>query len=486
MKTTGFHKLCDEFEAAWEVFKQSSLDRLVDTIPMPEQGLGNGPQIDGFLDRAADSERSELLRELIQIEIWWRCDESPPPDKADYQSRFPDQHSIVDEAYKRFRQRSSVALDANVSSDEDDREKAKKKEIEDVLERFPQSLAPETQDLRQTLAETSLKPATVKPATARKTFGRYRLLKELGRGGMGVVYLAHDEQLDRKVALKIPTFRESVRDEMLTRFYREARAAAALRDPGICPVYDVGEIDGQTFIAMAFIEGRPLRDYTQRKKPHDAKKTIRVIRKLAQAMSEAHEAGIVHRDLKPANIMMEKGHSPVIMDFGLAYSTTEMESRLTGTGAILGTPTYMSPEQAMGDTKNIGPATDIYSLGMICYEMLAGCVPFEGNVTAVLTKIVTQEPKPLSEHVLSVDAKLPAIVSRMMAKQASDRYESMSAVVTALTEYLQEGSSESDGLEAGPAGTDEKPQSSAAVRNLFIARNKFEQSNVGREYDGQC
>jgi serine/threonine protein kinase len=446
MDTTSFDLLLEEFESALH--------------------QGERPEISRYLERAADSQRSQLLRELIQIELWCRRDEFPLPGESEYRFRFPSDHPIVADAFELFGQRMlsaetmAPASQVTVSQYADDFET----QVEDGSEHQRVRLSPDA---------------------PKRQFGRYRLLRELGRGGMGVVYLAHDEQLSRELALKIPTFRESVRDEMLTRFYREARAAAALRDPGICPVYDVGEIDGQSFIAMAFIEGRPLRDYTKGGKPHNATKTAWVIRRLAVAMSEAHQANIVHRDLKPANIMMEKGRRPVIMDFGLACSTTEMESSLTGTGAILGTPTYMSPEQAMGETASIGPATDIYSLGIIFYEMLAGRVPFEGNVTAVLTQIATADAKPLSEYGLDIGPAIVAIVSRMMARKVEDRFASMDEVVSELTAYLKEGAPDAEKREANDSVEDDIAPNSQSLQPLFgavsssvSAQNDVDQSTV--------
>ncbi len=190
-------------------------------------------------------------------------------------------------------------------------------------------------------------------------FGRYKILKELGRGAMGAVYLAQDEQLDRKVALKIPQFGGALNSGLLERFYREARAAGNLRHPGICPVYDVGEIDGQHYITMAYIEGRPLRDFSKSSKRQADKQTARVIRKIALAMAEAHDQNVIHRDLKPANIMIDTKNEPVVMDFGLARRAAEGEERLTHTGTVIGTPAYMSPEQVDGDNENVGPAADI-------------------------------------------------------------------------------------------------------------------------------
>ena len=171
-----------------------------------------------------------------------------------------------------------------------------------------------------TESETSVNERT-KPEAASDTifqvsesFGRYTIQKVLGQGAMGAVYLAKDTQLDRDVALKIPKFGDGngvADEELLERFYREARASATLRSPNICPVYDVGEIDGQHYITMAYIEGRPLKDFTKSKKTHPEKQIISTVRKLAVGLAEAHQIGVVHRDLKPANIMVDKKGEPV-------------------------------------------------------------------------------------------------------------------------------------------------------------------------------
>lgn len=268
-------------------------------------------------------------------------------------------------------------------------------------------------------------------------FGRYRIRKELGRGAMGAVYLAHDEQLDREVALKIPKFETDTNEELLERFYREARAAAALQHPGICPVHDVGELDGQHYITMAFIKGRPLRDFTKSSKRQKGKQVARVIRKVAMAMAEAHEHNVVHRDLKPANIMINERNEPVVMDFGLARRSAEGEEQLTHTGTVIGTPAYMSPEQVDGDNEHVGPHSDIYSLGVIFYEMLTGQLPFQGNLMSILKQIALTEPQPPVEIHDDIDPSLQAICLKMMAKKSEDRPASMSDVARDLTMWLQ-------------------------------------------------
>jgi serine/threonine protein kinase len=195
---------------------------------------------------------------------------------------------------------------------------------------------------------------------------------------MGAVYLAHDTQLDRQVAIKIPHFDRGDGPEVLERFYRESRAAATLDHPNICPVHDVGEIDGVHYLVMAYIEGKPLSDFVRRDKPIPPRQVATIVRKLALALHEAHSHGVVHRDLKPANIMTNKRRELVIMDFGLARLTnksSQSESRLTQSGIVMGTPSYMSPEQVMGDRNAMGPPCDIYSMGVIMNELLTGRLP---------------------------------------------------------------------------------------------------------------
>jgi len=292
----------------------------------------------------------------------------------------------------------------------------------------------------QTMIEDSASVANNKRVSADAPptkFGRYKILSELGRGAMGAVYLAQDEQLDRKVALKIPQFGGALNKGLLERFYREARAAGNLRHPGICPVYDVGEIDGQHFITMAFIEGRPLRDFSKSSKRQADKQTARVIRKIAMAMAEAHDQNVIHRDLKPANIMIDTKNEPVVMDFGLARRAAENEEKLTHTGTVIGTPAYMSPEQVDGDNENVGPPADIYSLGVVFYELLTGELPFQGNLMSILKQISMKQPRPPVELHADVDPFLQNLCLKMLEKEAKDRPESMHEVAKALSEWLQ-------------------------------------------------
>jgi tetratricopeptide (TPR) repeat protein len=268
-------------------------------------------------------------------------------------------------------------------------------------------------------------------------FGRYRVLKLLGQGAMGSVYLAHDTQLDRQVALKIPLFAAEDRPQQVERFYREARAAAGLRHPNLCPVHDVGEVEGVPYLTMAYIEGKPLACFLRGPKPLPQRQAGLLVRKLALGLAEAHQRGVIHRDLKPGNVMIDKRGEPIVMDFGLARRSRSGDALLTQKGQVLGTPAYMAPEQVSGDTVAMSPACDIYSLGIILYELLAGRLPFEGDVMAVLAQVLTEEPPPPSHFRPEVAPDLEAICRKAIAKKATERYASMADFAAALLEHLR-------------------------------------------------
>ncbi|MEM6687827.1 MAG: serine/threonine-protein kinase [Planctomycetota bacterium] len=271
--------------------------------------------------------------------------------------------------------------------------------------------------------------------------GRYQLTGLLGRGGMGAVYLANDQQLERDVALKVPKFGSRDNEKAIKRFYREARAAATVTHPNLCPVYDVAEIDGVHCIAMAFIDGKPLSSYIDANKPPDPKVAATIIRKVALAMEEAHQKKIVHRDLKPANIMIDKRKEPIVMDFGLACpSETGDETRLTQDGAIIGSPAYMSPEQLKGDPKQIGPSSDQYSLGIVLYELICGTLPFENasSTITLLSNILTQAPRPIETMRDGLAPRLINAVNRAIAKEPSERFSSMKDLANELGKYIRD------------------------------------------------
>jgi hypothetical protein len=264
--------------------------------------------------------------------------------------------------------------------------------------------------------------------------GRYRILKKLGQGGMGAVFLAHDEELDRRVALKVPHLPAGDGDA-LERFLREARSAATLSHPNLCPVYDFGREGATPFLAMAYVEGEPLSDRL-RHGPLPPAEAAELVRRVAVAIEEAHARGVIHRDLKPSNIMLTPRGEPVVMDFGLARRSSAGDSRLTHSGMILGTPAYMPPEQAEGDTASIGPRSDVYSLGAILYECLTGRTPFQGSVGQVMAQVLTRQPPTPSSLQPGLDPRLEVICLKAMARKPDDRYPGMKAFADALSGWL--------------------------------------------------
>ncbi len=284
---------------------------------------------------------------------------------------------------------------------------------------------------------TKSAPAAESPPTR---IGRYRILERLGEGAMGAVWLAEDTELKRKVAIKIPKLGEFAHGDARARFLREARSAAALRHPNICPVYDIGDYDGRPFIAMAYVQGRPLAHFIRPDSLVAPRSAARVIRKLALALQEAHANGVVHRDLKPANVMIDAKGEPIVMDFGLSCPTGESDAdgpRLTMHGYILGTPAYMSPEQVEGAGAEIGPASDIYSLGVIFFELVTCSRPFHGGLGTLFAKIISEPPPRPTTLREDLDPQLETICLKMLAKQPAERYPSMAAVAEALTDFLR-------------------------------------------------
>ncbi|MFN3192297.1 MAG: protein kinase domain-containing protein [Aureliella sp.] len=264
-------------------------------------------------------------------------------------------------------------------------------------------------------------------------FGRYRIQKFLGEGAMGTVYLAFDEKLERNVALKVPRRRLESESELAKRFDREAKSAAGLEHRNICAVHDVGEIDGTRYLAMAYVDGVRLSDVLDTSQRMTTSSVIALVKKLALALQVAHDKSVVHRDLKPANVMIDAEGEPILMDFGLALQgDREHEVRVTQHGAIIGTPAYMSPEQIDESLARVGPASDMFSLGVIFYELLTGQLPFRGGLSTVIHGVLGANPTKPSECVEDLDPALDAICRKMLSKKASDRFGSMKQLATAL------------------------------------------------------
>jgi serine/threonine protein kinase len=265
-----------------------------------------------------------------------------------------------------------------------------------------------------------------------QAFGRYRLLEHLGSGAMGTVYLADDLKLEIKVALKFPRPEYIAVPRLKERFYREARAAARLVHPGLGWVIDVGQVEEMHYLVMRYVPGTPLSRCPARTPPQAAA----LIRDVAIAMAAAHREGVIHRDLKPSNIVVMPGDNPVVIDFGLALLVEDDDKRLTDAGDRLGTLRYMPPEQFFGVLEDVGPQSDIYALGCVLYEQLAGRPPF-ANPRDRLASVADDRALRLpSAHHKEIDAALDAICLRALARLPGDRYLSMSDFAADLDAYL--------------------------------------------------
>jgi serine/threonine-protein kinase len=252
--------------------------------------------------------------------------------------------------------------------------------------------------------------------------GRYEIGEELGRGAMGRVFLAHDPEIDRKVAIKVIQFfaalPEQERDESRQRFLREARSAGRLLHPGIVTLFDVGEADGALYLAMEYVEGTTVDHYCKAGSLLPVPEVVQMVSDAAEALAYAHEAGIVHRDIKPANLMRAADSSVKVMDFGLAKAS---EAQLTQDGALLGTPSYMSPEQIRGE--QLDGRSDLFSLGVVLYELLTGERPFPGDsVSSIIYRIVNEEPQDPAVFRDRVPDHLAGFLVKALAKDPDERF----------------------------------------------------------------
>lgn len=262
--------------------------------------------------------------------------------------------------------------------------------------------------------------------------GLYRIESEIGRGGMSVVYRARDERLDRPVAVKVLPPELTHDPAIRTRFTREAQMSAQLSHAHIVPIYDVGERDGLAYFVMAIVGGGNLANLLTREPRQSVDETRRLLAEIADALAYAHQRGVIHRDIKPDNILLDENNGrAIVTDFGIARAI-EASNRLTVTGIAVGTPAYMSPEQALGD-KEVDGRSDLYSLGVLAYQMLTGRLPFSaGNSMALLLKHVQEPPRPIAELRGDVPKSLRDAIERALMKSPEDRWPSASAFREAL------------------------------------------------------
>ena len=392
-------QICDDFESAWQ--------------------SGQASPIEDYLSRWTSGDASALLQELLALELDLRRQRGEAVEQGEYIRRFPAHRRIVEAVF------SSEASSGNP----------------DRADRLNDPAI-------DTFAHVSDPQSSVHDrATGGGRFGRYELMGELARGGMGVVYKARQIDLNRIVALKMIASGQLASQEELSRFQREAEAAASLKHPGIVPIYDIGQGEGgQHFFSMAYIAGRSLSE-TISDGPMPSAEAARLLRKICSAVAYAHEEGVVHRDLKPGNVLLDEDGEPHVTDFGLA-KRIEVEAELTTTGQVLGTPSYMPPEQAQGDTGKIGPPSDVYALGAVLYAVLCGRPPFQAaSALDTLRQVAEQEPISLRQLNPSVDSDLETIALKCLEKDPVKRYASAAQLGDDLSRYL-----EGVPIEARPVG----------------------------------
>jgi serine/threonine-protein kinase len=261
----------------------------------------------------------------------------------------------------------------------------------------------------------------------------YELDREIGRGGMGIVYRAKDRRLKRTVAIKLLPPELAFRSEIRSRFLREAETAAQLSHPCIVPIYSVDEKDGLVFFVMAFVDGDTLAKRIHDRGALDPAEVRRILREVGDALAYAHEHGVVHRDIKPDNILLDAASNrPMVTDFGIARAISDGSARLTATGIAIGTPAFMSPEQSAGD-RDVDGRSDLYSLGVVAYQMLCGELPFTAtNTPALLVKHLSERPVPVDQRASNIPPDLARAVMLCLEKNPDDRFPSAQAFVTAL------------------------------------------------------
>ncbi len=391
---------CEEFERRWRNGQRQSIESAV--------------------ENAQPGDHAALFEELLILELELRreCAESPGPEE--YITRFPDRRAQVTAV---FAQTITASAAKPVVAAQPSRLGATP-----IIPASPVSgAAATTIDLFPTDRSQEI--------TLIGSIGDYDLLEEIARGGMGVVYKARHRGLKRIVALKMILSGQMASAQERERFRREAELAANLDHPHIVPIYEVDEDHGHCFFSMKLIDGGSLSKQSGRYQT-DAAAAARLVSTLARAVHHAHGQGFLHCDLKPSNVLLDQHGAPYLTDFGLARRTGA-DSSLSGSGAILGTPSYMAPEQATGSRASLAPATDVYGLGAILYELLTGRPPFRADsVMETVVQVLERDPTPPREVRPDIPRELESICLKCLEKSPRDRYPSAEALADELDGYL--------------------------------------------------
>jgi ABC-type amino acid transport substrate-binding protein len=373
----------DEGDAPSLLLRERLCDRFED-----DWRAGRRPALEQLLADAPEPHRPALLAELLRLELHYRRQAGEAPSAEEYRRRIPGHVGVVEAVFGETA-----------------------------------SLPPAPRDAPGPAAALS---APVVPG--------YEIESELGRGGMGVVYKARQKGLGRVVALKMILAGGHAGADELARFRTEAEALARLQHPNIVSVHEVGEHEGKPFFSLEFCTGGSL-DRKLAGKPQPPREAAELVEKLARAVQAAHDKGVVHRDLKPANVLLGEGGTPKVTDFGLAKKLDAAGQ--TQTGAVMGTPSYMAPEQARGDTRHVGPAADVWALGAILYECLLGRPPFRGDTfTDTVIQVVHDEPAPPRRLEPGVPRDLETICLKCLEKAPGRRYATAGELADDLERFL--------------------------------------------------